>query len=259
MITLVVGVLLGMSFRSDHVKPVMTAQVPEHKFVICVDPGHPTYYSSGRKVQHGTTELNVNWQVASDLVDTLSENPDLQVIKTREVRDALMTNPERATIANDVHADLLLRLHCDAGPSSGFTVYFPNKQGTDLGKTGPAMSVISSSRHAAFMVHLGMLDVLRGSLRDRGVRGESKTKVGRKQGVLTGSIFCEVPVVTVEMVFLSNRHDADFIKSREGRKKMVQALAQGVEDYVKYLQRTDKSNQATSAVKLVRPGEIGGS
>ena len=81
-----------------------------------------------------------------------------------------------------------------------------------------------------------MLSILRGHLKDRGVKGESRTKVGRMQGALTGSILSKAPVVTVEMVFLNNRHDANFIKTEAGQSRMARALANGVIDYLKWKQ-----------------------
>jgi N-acetylmuramoyl-L-alanine amidase len=41
-----------------------------------------------------------------------------------------------------------------------------------------------------------------------------------------------VPVVTIEMVVLSNKSDAVFIISEDGQQKMAQAIAAGVERFV---------------------------
>jgi N-acetylmuramoyl-L-alanine amidase len=64
------------------------------------------------------------------------------------------------------------------------------------------------------------------------VRGDSRTAVGEKQGALTGSVFSEVPVVLIEMVTLSNKHDAAFIKDAAGQSLMAQAIASGIARYV---------------------------
>ena len=146
-----------------------------------------------------------------------------------------MNNPERAGVANEAGAVLMIRLHCDAGPNNGFTVYYPNRQGESLGVIGPAQDVIEESRSAALLVHSGMSEILHDVLKDRGVMGESRTKVGRMQGALTGSVFSEVPVVTVEMVFLTNRSDAEFIKDEGGQDLMAHALANGIMAYVQSL------------------------
>ena len=78
-----------------------------------------------------------------------------------------------------------------------------------------------------------MAEGLAGTLKDNGVRTDYQTKVGREQGgALTGSIFSEVPVVTIEMVVLSDPSDAEFIKTEEGQRRMAEAIAKGVERYV---------------------------
>ena len=140
---------------------------------------------------------------------------------TKKSRDEFVRNHIRAIIANDAEADLAVHLHCDAGPGRGFTIYFPNRQGTIEGKTGPAPEIIDMSRRAAWLLHSGMAGPLSGYVHDRGIRGDSDTKIGRSAGTLCVSAFSEVPTVTVEMVFLTNRHDAEFIESQHGQQRMT--------------------------------------
>ena len=166
-------------------------------------------------------------------------------------REKLMNNAERAEVSNQAGASLFLRLHCDAGPNHGFTLYFPDRKGTDRGFTGPSDEVLLESRGAAYKMHAGMLPILRGYLKDRGVKGESRTKVGRMQGALTGSILSKAPVVTVEMVFLNNKYDAGFIKSAAGQDRMARSLANGVIDY---LQWKDSHKILNCELKISLPG-----
>ncbi len=203
---------------------------PDTRPVVCIDPGHPTENNSGRTVQNGTTELAVNWEVAGALQSLLAEDGRIRVVKTRARRDQFMRTRERARVANACRADLALHLHCDTGAGSGYTVYYPDRRGRAEGRTGPSPAVIRASRQAALAVHKGMARVLRGALPDQGIRGESRTHLGRRIGVLPSSVFSEVPTVTVEMVFLSNPRDARFIRSAAGRRKMAEALAAGVRE-----------------------------
>lgn len=211
-------------------KPAPPALTP----VVCIDPGHPTDYSSGRAVVNGLREVDVNWEVALKLKELLTEDYGVRVVITRSKRDQLMNNSERAEVSNRANAALFLRLHCDAGPSSGFTLYYPNRKGESKGTVGPTVGVIEGSRRAAFRIHAGMASVLEGELDDRGIKGESSTKVGRTQGALTGSIMSNAPTVTVEMVFLTDRYDAIFIGSERGQNVMARALANGVMNYLHY-------------------------
>jgi N-acetylmuramoyl-L-alanine amidase len=100
--------------------------------------------------------------------------------------------------------------------------------------TGPSQEIIERSKIAAAAVHQGMAKALEGALKDGGVRGDSKTAVGSKQGALTGSIFSEVPAVLIEMVVLSNTGDAEFIKTEEGQMKMARAIAEGIKLYLQH-------------------------
>ena len=123
----------------------------------------------------------------------------------------------------------MVRLHCDAGSGTGFALYYPDRQGTAEGRTGPSARVMTRSRAAAVALNTAMAALLSPAhLRNGGVLGDSRTYVGSQQGALTGSIFSEVPVVTVEMAVLTNRHDARFIGSPEGQARMAGAIIAGV-------------------------------
>jgi N-acetylmuramoyl-L-alanine amidase len=172
--------------------------------------------------------VDINWQIAFKLQNLLQKEYGIKALKTRELRDRVMSNEQRAEFANKSMAPLVIRLHCDTGKSSGFTVYYPDRQGAHDGKTGPDPKIISSSRSVSRALHAEIARELKGCLRDRGIKGESRTYIGSRQGALTASIFSRIPAVTVEMCFLSSRHDALFIKSPEGQQKMTRALAEGI-------------------------------
>lgn len=201
--------------------------------VVCIDPGHPSEVASGQNVQNGTSETHVDWVVASKLREAL-EARGYEVVLTKSSEAELVKNKERALVANRARAALMIRLHCDASAERGFAVYYPDRQGKAKdGTTGPGPDVIEESRRAAEAVHAGLAEGLRDVLNDNGVRTDYQTKVGREQGgALTGSIFSEVPVVTIEMVVLSDAADADFIKTEEGQRRMADAIADGVARFV---------------------------
>jgi N-acetylmuramoyl-L-alanine amidase len=211
------------------------ADAPEAvgRTVVCIDPGHPSEVASGRNVQNGTSETAVDWAVAEKLREAL-EARGYEVVMTKSSEEELVRNKDRALIANRARAALMLRLHCDASAARGFAVYYPDRRGRAKdGTTGPARDVIEESRRAAEAVHAGLSEGLKGALDDNGVRTDYQTKVGRDQGgALTGSIFSEVPVVTIEMVTLSDPSDAEFIKTEEGQRRMAESIADGVGRFV---------------------------
>jgi N-acetylmuramoyl-L-alanine amidase len=220
---------------------VMSACVPfrgaTDRPVIAIDPGHPSETAAGNVVQHGTTEVHIAWVIAQRLRDTLRAR-GYEVVLTKQSETQRVTNRERAEIGNRANAAVMLRLHLDASSDSGFALYYPDRQGTVNGDTGPSADVITRSRDAAMAVHVGMAPILRGHLKDGGVRGDSRTLVGSRQGALTGSIYSRIPAVLVEMATLSNAHDAEFVKSIEGQMLMVRALTAGVARVIESVPKT---------------------
>jgi len=196
-------------------------------FCVCLDPGHPSEKNDGMGLTNGLREVTVNWQVALLLQGEL-EKDGVQVVMTKSSEQEFVPNERRAATANEKHADLFLRLHADAGDSSGFTIYYPRKAGSIRGTTGPSPDVRQKSEAAAKLFHQSFADALRGQLKDNGLRGDEQSFIGSKQGALTGSIFSKVPTVLVEMVFLTNPADAAWIKQASNQAIMAQALAAGV-------------------------------
>ncbi len=210
-------------------KPLMRedSEAAAPKFRVCLDPGHPSENNDGRELTNGLREVSVNWEVALLLRREL-ESDGFSVVMTKGSESEFVTNKDRAEIANRAQVDLLLRLHADAGKASGFTVYYPRKQGTSYGVTGPAPDVIRRSKAAAELFHAAFAHKLRGQLKDNGRRGDDETFIGGKQGALTGSIFSKVPTILVEMVFLTTPHDAEWIKQPSNKKLMAEAIAEGI-------------------------------
>ncbi|MCX6380974.1 MAG: N-acetylmuramoyl-L-alanine amidase [Armatimonadetes bacterium] len=193
---------------------------------ICIDPGHgrKTVGTTGKH----TTEYKICWEIGQQLKQAL-EKQGMEVILTKERVEQDVPNSERAEIANRARVDLMVRLHCDADNDHGIATYYPAKQGTIRGKQGPDEAVIEASRVSATRFHTALIKSLEGALKNRKLRTDSQTAVGRKLGgALEGSIYAKIPVLLVEMCVLRNAKDEAFITSKEGQKRLVRALAAGV-------------------------------
>ena len=195
--------------------------------VVCIDPGHPSEVGVGTQGKR-LTELHANWTVAVRLRGLLVRD-GYRVVMTKGSEREYVRNRRRAEIANGAKADLMVRLHCDASPRLGFAVYYPDRQGTAEGRTGPAAEVIRRTAPLARRFHAALAAGLRGEMADQGLMSDTRTAVGGRQGALTGSIFSEVPVVLVEMATITLEHDEAFMLSEAGERRMAAALAAGVE------------------------------
>ena len=200
---------------------------PKTSFRVCIDPGHPSENNDGRELLNGVREVEIVWTVAQALRKLLEENGYV-VVLTKSSLGEYVTNKRRAEIANEAAADLMLRLHADSEGPSGFTIYYPRKQGQLKGVKGPSPEMIEASGRAAKTFHTALAVKLRGQLKDNGVKGDEQTFIGGKQGALTGSIYSEVPTLLVEMANLAKPDDAKWINNSENQQTLAEALRTGV-------------------------------
>ena len=197
---------------------------PEKKPVICLDPGHPSEVGSGTRGRK-ITEIRAAWEVALRAKKRL-EKAGILVVMTKSRPDEMVRNRARAEIANKAKADLMIRLHCDSEGGTGFAIYAPHKPGVSGVVRGPAPSVIASSVAAAKIFHQKYAECLAGVLLNRGLKPDTATAVGGKQGALTGSVFSQVPVLLIEMAVLTNPKDDEFMASAKGQDQVADAVTQ---------------------------------
>lgn len=203
--------------------------------VVCIDPGHPSEIGDGTRGKK-VTEMHVAWVVGLELKKLLVVD-GIKVVMTKTKEKEFVANKKRAEIANKAKADLMLRLHLDASTETGFSSYYPDRQGTNQGKKGPSKDIIAKSKKAVNPFHEAVMEILKGHLNDRGVRTEQQTAVGKKNGALIGSIFSEVPVILVEMAVLTQPKDEAFIGNKKGQLIMAKALFAGTKAALQALQK----------------------
>jgi N-acetylmuramoyl-L-alanine amidase len=201
---------------------VLAASLLQTKPTICIDPGHPSEVGLGTEGKH-VTEIHVAWEVGKRLEKLLAAD-GYTVVMTKKSEMDLVKNKRRAEIANACHAGLMVRLHCDASNGTGFTTYFPDRQGSIDGFTGPDPELIKQIAPIAGLFHDTFKAALNGFLHDNGNHSDIKTAVGSKHGALVGSIYSKVPVVLVEMCVLTNPKDEEKVSNSEGLDRVAKAL-----------------------------------
>ena len=163
--------------------------------------------SGGTKgVATGRMEYEVVLEIGLRMRDLL-ESMGAQVIMTRETHDVNISNIERAMIAVNNHADVFLRLHCDAADSA-------------------------SARG------IGVFVCSRGELADKQVRWGDM--LGNAMGNATGSRYrgcnastvysglnwaTSVPSFLLEMGFMSNAEDDRLLSDPDYQQKICDGAA----------------------------------
>ena len=164
----------------------------------------------------GLPEFQLNMDISLQLRDEL-ERRGYQVLLVRENNQTAISNAERAVKASDAGADVYIRIHANGDSDA-------NVQG--------ALAIISTKNNP-YVGHLYdesyklAADILKGYLaetkfQDRGVI-ETDT--------MTGINWSKIPVMIMEMGFMSNQHDDVKMADSKFQKKMVKGLADGIDIY----------------------------
>ena len=206
--------------------------------VVAIDAGHqlhgdpslepigPGSKTKKPKVETGTTgvsthqlESAVNLAVALKLRDVLA-GQGATVVMIRTTQDVNISNSGRARIANNAHADLFIRLHCNGSTDHsqvGLSTLVPKSNTW----TKP---ILARSVKAGGYVHDAVIAT--SGAKDRGV-------VTRTD--LSGFNWATVPTVLVEMGFLSNAEEDAKLATSDYQQRLANGLAQGIAGYLKTL------------------------
>jgi N-acetylmuramoyl-L-alanine amidase len=200
--------------------------------VVVIDPGHDLRAnletepigpgSTTQKIKDGggthgavsgLTESELNMNVANRL-RTLLERAGVRVVMTRtKTARTSIGNVARARIANRAGAGLFLRIHADGSAD-------PNARGTHT--LYPALrggwtdDVYAASRRAAKTVQAELVRAL--GFPDRGLQERSD---------FTGFNWADVPVVLVEMGFMTNRTDDRLLATAAYQQRAALGLCRG--------------------------------
>jgi N-acetylmuramoyl-L-alanine amidase len=225
------------------IAPVQTLPVSLKK-VIVIDPGHGGHDPGALGAQG--FEKDVNLAAALALKERLERSPRYRVVMTRD-DDTYVPLDERVRIAQRAGADLFISLHSDSGgdPSvRGASVYTLSDKASNratrfikrddwfmkaslTGDRGVSDILFdltqraTKNRSAAFantlVSHIdGKAPLLRRSQRDAGFM------------VLLAP---DVPAVLLEMGFVTNPEDEQFLRDPSQRKRLMNAVGDSIDDY----------------------------
>ena len=198
--------------------------------IIGIDPGHqgkgdysqetvaPNSKKTKAKVSSGTAgyvtripEYKITLEVGFKLREEL-ESLGATVYMTRETHNINISNQQRAKMMNELHADLVLRLHCNGSSNRsvyGIHIYAPKSN-----------SVATASRKAADTLLKSMF----------AATGISRGGVGVNNNY-TGLNWSTVPSVLVEMGYMSNAAEDRKLATDAYQRKLSTGMTNGILEY----------------------------
>ena len=220
--------------QSQEIANTQTVNKKNGQYVICIDPGHQTKGDMSQEpVAPGSSEkkFKVSWGTqgvatkipeyeltlsASKILKKDLEQMGFKVIMTRETNDVNITNSERAIFANDNNADLVIRIHADGSDDSsttGASLHIPSQDSQYTSKIYP------ESNECAKLISLQMK------------QDGFKVNSIYQRSDLTGFNWSKVPVVLVEMGFMSNPEEDQKMAETSYQEKMMKSVAEGAQSY----------------------------
>ena len=224
---------------------IMVAPPLVPRLKVVVDPGHGGE-DRGAKGQKGLKEKEVALELAKALKDRLQE-AGFEVVLTRE-EDVLIPVWDRAKIANEAGADLFISLHLNAAKAraaKGSEVYFLSLDAGDAdaaevaalenaatgqpaGPDSVVASILDDMAQKAFLQDSEKLAVA--------VQNQLNHLVGIKERGVKQAPFAvlrsaAMPAVLVETAFISNPREEAKLKDPTFRKKVAEAITQGVRHF----------------------------
>jgi len=222
---------------------------------VIIDAGHggkdPGNLGTGR---YKYREKDIALDVALKVGEYISESmPDVQVVYTRD-KDVFPELYERTALANSEKADLFISIHCDAFTSSdasgcsSFVVGTSHEKHSRIAiKENPVITteqdklnygnfnINSPEYQIEVSLYQKMYEKNSLLLADK-IQSQFRERVNRKdRGVKRAPLYVTsrvaMPSVLVELGFLTNPKEEDFLNSEEGKSYMASAIYRAFKEY----------------------------
>ena len=181
-----------------------------HEKIVVVDAGHGGMdegtSSSNRKYHEKDIALGIQ-----DKLSKLLDKTDITVYYTR-TRDERVSKKDRVRLANALQADLFVSIHCNAleggEETCGVETLYSGKK--------PVYGSLTNKELAALMLE-----------QVTGNAGRKKRDTVVREGLYLVRR-SKVPTTIVEVGYMTNQDDMDFMKKEIGQQKIAEGIYQGI-------------------------------
>ena len=254
------AIIAASAFASEAAKKKSSSGRDRDEFIVVIDAGHGGHDHGA--IDNGTREKDINLGVAQKFAANVKKRlKNVKVVMTRD-DDTFISLQERANIANRNRGNLFVSIHTNSVDKksanrksvSGTSVYAlgPQKDANNLKVAQRENSVIElednfhqkysgfdpSKDESYIIFEMAQKKNLGQSLRFAdNAQKELVSTAGRKdRGVKQAGFWVlwatSMPSVLVELDFICNPTEANFLSSEKGQQKLADALTNALEKYV---------------------------
>lgn len=250
------------------------------KFKVVLDAGHGA--KDYGAIKNNFVEKNIALAVALKVGKLLNKQPNLDVIYTRST-DVFIELVERANIANRANADLFVSIHCNSNPNSeafgtetyvmGLTKLKSNLQvaknenevitleadyklkydGYDPNSPESITGIVLQQEE-----HLNNSIAVASKIQDNFTQQLKRKSRGVKQAPFMVLHKTSMPSILIEMGFISNKEEGQYLNSEEGQNEIAKAIADAIMGYKKeYYGGTSIENKIDrEEMRVEKPKEV---
>lgn len=226
----------------------------KNKRIVFIDPGHGGH-DPGNLGVIGIHEKKVVLAISKQIKKTLDVSGRYDVRLTRN-SDFYVDHRERFRMAQRADADLFISVHADAftnKKANGGTVYTLAEKSSDketallvqqhnnTGEIGGLDVETESPDVIPILLDLAMREKMNASAQFAEIllpelqKSINMRKIAHRSGPFLVLKDPVVPSILLETGYLSNKNDAKFITSSNGRKKIAGAVSKGIDAYFRQL------------------------
>ncbi len=226
---------MAFVLTSNHAKASTNQSLPLKGYTFCIDPGHqqkgnnflekiapnakekkPKVSSGTKGTYTGVPEYKLTLSAGLVVRDSLKKQ-GATVVMTRTTNNVNISNSERAILANKNNCTMTIRLHADGSTNrsvNGYSLLIPGSKYTP--------KIVKSSVKMAKLVDTEL---------KKNILIKSKGIVTRND--LTGFNFSTVPIVLIEMGYMTNKFDDEMMQTKEFQEAVALSITNSFVSYVK--------------------------
>jgi len=261
--------------------------VSAKKFTVIIDPGHGG--SDPGAVRGKVYESHINLTIALLVGEMLSKNPDIEVVYTRKT-DKKLEPADRTNTAINANGDIYVSIHTNAAynerlkqdvpATSGIEVYIIEQFGknqerseTVLKKNTTIISIDENNKDvenkfnpyslysdAAFKLKQNQI-YNQSSFLALNLQREMGIENRNTRGILQKSLYATwqtgMPSVLVEVGYITNPDEREFLTSAAGQKTLAKGIYNGIMAYKKdYVSRSSAPTQLVQEEKIAEQPKV---